>query len=219
MMGRPTRTSMADLYTIKEIFKYNEYGDLLSILEGKPVKVVDVGANIGSFTIWLNNIVGVSSAYCFEPETDTYKLLQFNLTQNNCDSAIPVHAALGGHARKIKILLKKDSPGGTSIYGSEISPNSTADFHDVHCHSFEEWVASVEGIFDILKLDCEGSEWEIVRGSNLDVFKRFRILIAEVHDDPSGIQQVSEFKNMMESLGYRTIRWDNRPMGIYLGVR
>ena len=74
MLGRPTKTSMADLFTIKEVFKYNEYEDLLKLLPNRTLNLVDIGGNLGSFTIWLHNILGVNKAYLFEPEADTYKL-------------------------------------------------------------------------------------------------------------------------------------------------
>jgi hypothetical protein len=50
-------------------------------------------------------------------------------------------------------------------------------------------------------------------------FARFRVFVAEVHDDPEKKKSVSEFKGLMEKLGYRTVRWDNKSQGLYVGVR
>ena len=74
-------------------------------------------------------------------------------------------------------------------------------------------------MFDLLKMDCEGSEWEIVRETSQAEFARFGVIVAEVHSDPEGVQAVESFPGLMESRGFRAIRWDGKAQGLYVGVR
>ena len=46
----------------------------------------------------------------------------------------------------------------------------------------------------LLKMDCEGAEWEIIRQTDPQQFARFQAVVAEVHDDPEHKQSVTEFK-------------------------
>jgi hypothetical protein len=85
--------------------------------------------------------------------------------------------------------------------------------------AFEKWLREIEGGFDLLKMDCEGAEWEIIRDTDPQQFARFQVAVVEVHNDPEHKQSVPEFKQSMENLGFRTVRWDNKSHGLYVGTR
>lgn len=214
MLGRPATTSMADLFVIKEVFIHETYKGLLPYLPNNQLRIVDIGANLGSFTIWLNHKIGVREAYCFEPEPDSFAILRFNLSINRCIGYSTIQCAVGGLARTINISLKKSSPGGTTIYGDS---ETQGDIVDVV--SFASWLGRIDGDFDILKMDCEGAEWEIFDQTKLEYFSRFQIFIAEIHHDPISNRPVDHFRIIAESKGFRTIHWDNRIQGIYMGIR
>ena len=82
-----------------------------------------------------------------------------------------------------------------------------------------EWLSQTPGAFDLLKMDCEGSEWEIVRQTTPPDLGRFRAVVAEVHEDPERLQPVENFGALLESAGFRTVRWDRKAFGLYVGVR
>jgi FkbM family methyltransferase len=216
MLARPTTTSMADIFVLREVMVEEAYRDVLPLLGKKNIRLVDVGANLGSFTIWMHRTLGVRESHCFEPEPDSFRLLQFNLFANDCRTAKAVECAVGGVARTIHIALKESSPGGTSIYHPGSDP---ARSRAVPVIAFGEWLRGIEGDFDLLKVDCEGAEWEILEKTDPQEFARFRVFVAEVHDDPEKKKLVSEFKGLMEKLGFRIVRWDNKSQGLYVGVR
>jgi len=218
MLGRPTTTSMADLFVLREVLVEETYRDVLPLLPPRGLRVVDIGANLGSFTIWLSHSAKVDEAVCFEPEPDSLRLLRFNLANNGCGFARVLDQAVGGHPRTARIKLKEDSPGGTNIYRSATEPDG-AKWDAIEVVGFSEWLGQMPGVFDLLKMDCEGSEWEIVRGTRQPEFARFGVIVAEVHGDPEGLNAVEDFAGLMESRGFRTVRWDRKPQGLYVGVR
>ena len=66
--------------------------------------------------------------------------------------------------------------------------------------ALSEWLGQTPGAFDLLKMDCEGSEWEIVRQTRPSDLARFRAVVAEVHEDPEGQQPVEAVRNACSSL-------------------
>ncbi len=216
MLARPTTTSKADIFVLREVLVDEAYGDVLPLLNKENIRLIDVGANLGSFTIWINHTVGVEEAYCFEPEPDSFRLLRFNLSLNNCHNAQAIECAVGGTARTVNISLKESSPGGTSIYADN---PAALQSRAVPVVAFQDWLREVKGNFDLLKVDCEGAEWEILAKTDPRHFARFRVFVAEVHGDPENKQAVADFKGLAEKLGFHTVRWDNKAQGLYVGVR
>ena len=222
MLGRPTTTSRADLFVVKEVFIYQTYKDILPLIADGAVRFVDIGANLGSFSIWLAQQRNIVSSYCFEPEPDSFRLLCFNLSLNGCEGVAPIHAAVGGTEREISIQLKSSSPGGTTIYRDD---DKKADHQTnqtrVKVVAFGEWLAEASTPFDLLKLDCEGAEWEIVRECGHIIGERFGMVVAEVHDDPDPGTKcaVDAFPKLMEKQGFSTLRWDGKSQGLYVGKR
>ena len=218
MLARPSTTSLADLYVLREVLLEETYRDVLPLLPRRGLRVVDIGANLGSFTIWLSRTAKVDEAFCFEPEPDSFRLLQFNLAQNGCGFAHAVDKAVGGQSRAAQVTLKANSPGGTSIYAS-VPDSDRPQGKAIQVLALGEWLGKTPGAFDLLKMDCEGSEWEIVRRTSPSDLARFRAVVAEVHADPDGLQPVEQFAGLLEAAGFRTVRWDRKSHGLYVGVR
>jgi FkbM family methyltransferase len=215
MLARPSTKSLSDLFVLRELFIEETYKEILPLLPQRPVKVVDVGANLGSFMVWLHLHRGIERGYCFEPEPTSFQLCRFNLFANGVSGANPVHAAIGGQRRSLRIPVAPDRPGGLSIYG-EVSAG--AAFAEVDVLALHEWLAEIPGNFDVLKVDCEGAEWEILKHAPREIFSRFNVIVAEVHAT-SEVPDVSRFANDMEERGFRTVRWDGHSHGVYVGRR
>ena len=217
MLGRPEVSSATDFFVLREVLVEETYRDALPLLPPRGLRVVDIGANLGSFTIWLSHTAKVDEAFCFEPEPDSFRLLQFNLANNGCGFAQALEKAVGGESRRARIVLKEKSPGGTNIYSAPSGGQSGGN--EIEVVAFGDWLKQTPGSFDLLKMDCEGSEWEIVRGTSPSDFGRFHAIIAEVHGDPTGSLPVEKFGALVEACGFRTIRWDRKPAGLYVGLR
>ncbi len=215
MLARPTTSSLGDIFILREVLVEEAYQDLCPLLKSRDIRLVDIGANLGTFVVWTNAVLGVREAFCFEPQPDSFRLLGFNLSRNGCAGVKTFECAVGGTSRTAKIPIYTDVPPATNIYGD----GSFSQFKTVPVISFEEWLSKVEGNFDLLKIDCEGAEWEILRNTPARCFNRFQVIVLEVHPDPEHKQEVSEFKSLAEKLGFQTVRWDNRPCSLYIGKR
>lgn len=216
MMARPTTTSLADLFVLKELFIHETYKDILKILPKQGIRFIDIGGNIGAFTVWLASKAKIAEGFIFEPLEENLRILNFNLRANQIKKIKIIPSAVGGSSRKVAMELNLKSPGGSSIYTQPSTENKTAK--KIQVKALRHWLDEITGNFHLLKLDCEGAEWEILNKTPHKYFTRFNLVVAEVHAT-NGKSNVSEFVKYFEKAGFETKRWDNQSHGLYIGVR
>ena len=155
----------------------------LHALDPAPSTIVDIGANIGAFSILAATMFPAATIRAFEPERDNYTLLCRNV-------------AAYGFQDRIEILRAAvtDDREGVSLYPCEGLSHACATPGEhclaLHGHGAERvWCDSVTladaldglGPVDLLKVDCEGSEFEIFAGQT-DTLDNVRALRMEIHD-------------------------------------
>jgi FkbM family methyltransferase len=217
MLARPGTMSLADLFVLREVFVEETYKDILPLLPARPLSVLDVGANLGSFCIWLAGRHGIVRGVCFEPDPSSFRLCRFNLAVNNCPQVDAIPKAVGGSERVIEMRVNTSRPGGNSIYSAASGHDEIAQ---VEVIAFSECFSTTgTDVIDVLKMDCEGAEWEIVDKTPPQVWQRFSLIVAEIHGDSTQQFRPDDFPKMMEARGFETKRWDGGHMGLYIGVR
>ncbi|MBB6022760.1 FkbM family methyltransferase [Paenibacillus sp. JGP012] len=80
--------------------------------------VLDVGANIGMFTLFLNTICTNSTTYCFEPILPIFKALESNLKHNNINANY-YNVGLSNQSGEANFIYYKQFPG---ISGQFVDP-------------------------------------------------------------------------------------------------
>jgi FkbM family methyltransferase len=214
MLGRPVSNAGGDLMVLREVLIEETYKSILELLPPRPIRIVDVGANIGAFTIWLHRQCGVLEGFLFEPDLDSFSICQFNLNQNGCDDIRLDRQAIGGITREAEMWVNSAQPARSSLCRQSLNGRT----QKTHVISLSDWLKTVPGDLDLLKLDCEGSEWEIL-DAGAKAFSRFGLVVAEVHRDLSGKHDIGDFPASLTKHGFTTLRWDARSNGLYIGRR
>lgn len=136
----------------------HEYG--LHELDLQPGDVVfDVGAQVGVMSIYLALRYPGIKVYAFEPMPQNFSRLQRNIKANGVeDSVVAINKAMTGDGRKVTIAgdPAKNSGGASIFKGGKHSYD--VDSITLQRAAIQNHVRHIA----LLKLDCEGAEYEIV---------------------------------------------------------
>ncbi|MEM6583595.1 MAG: FkbM family methyltransferase [Pseudomonadota bacterium] len=122
---------------------------------------VDVGANIGYFSLLASQQVGVDgTVLAFEPEADNFALLEANGKLNECDNLMCFQLALGRDDSEAMLFLNERNRGDHSLYSDDAArPSQTIRIANgtrvigEHCKRI-----------NCLKVDTQGAECDVLSG-------------------------------------------------------
>ena len=189
----PVRDFMT-LYIYKEIFVDRCY-DL--ILDRSAPVIVDIGANTGLFALRLKQLYPSARISCYEPFPPNFAQLQNTISVNKLDSVTPIQKAVGARPGRAKLFIHKRNIGGHSFYATEAL---NADYVDVEVIDLSSILGDLQHDVDLLKLDCEGAEFDILMSLGGADARKIRRIVVET---TSALYDVDQLNAQMTSLGYR----------------
>lgn len=207
--GIPDRNTISippkEVFRVNHIFENKEYEIPAQYLPSGPLTIVDVGANVGLFALYMKYIRKDSTIHCFEPVPQSLELLQSNLEA--CEG-ITVHPyALSNRAGTAHIYLNTGNMGENSFKKHAGHNGRTAAVLVKDAAT----VFSELGLtyIDVLKVDTEGCEVEILE-SLQSYLPYVGIVMAEYHSE-------SDRRQMDVLLKGHTL-FDANPCGPQLGL-
>jgi FkbM family methyltransferase len=135
-------------WVFRDVILDDEYG--LEQLSLQPRTILDVGANVGMFSLWAGANFPGAVIHSYEPNVGLQPYLLENIGQVEAS----LHAeGVSGH----------DGFGSFSQKGeSMVGQCKESDLGDIPVVSLHTAVKRMGGSVDLLKLDCEGAEWSIL---------------------------------------------------------
>jgi FkbM family methyltransferase len=117
-------------------------------------RILDIGANLGSFAIWASYRWPGCHVYAYEPDEDNFKILNRNLDNNNITSVAAMNWAIGEPGERTFYPGRRNcGEGGFYADTSDIHTPVKVTVRDPlslpHAH--------------ILKMDIEGCEIEVLK--------------------------------------------------------
>lgn len=185
----PPEISFTDEKIVLEVWKDRLYERVKKPSHGDVV--VDAGAHIGSFTVRASVFVGDSGkVYAFEPDSENYEYLISNTRE--LKNVVCYQKALWSSSGYKMLHKNLRVSGNSSLYPSWPSvkpylPVSTTRLDD-----------EVDGQVDFIKIDVEGAEYEVLKGSKriLETYKPF--IAMEIHNS----KLAQEIISFLSEYGY-----------------
>lgn len=153
--------------------------------------VLDIGANVGFSSLYFSRLNNVIKIFSYEPVKDTFNAAEKNLDQNNISKkATLFNFGLGGKERKEAFFYKHQAKGNSGLRG-KLSPSyENSENCETRIVEIKKASEVLETIFrenalykKVLKIDCEGAEYEIIEDLvQADMLKKVDIIMMEWHD-------------------------------------
>ena len=181
-----------NLGTVLEVFNAREYRDLESLRGRSNATIIDIGANIGTFTVWAAGILPTATIYSYEPETKNYELLKRNIIANGLEKRAQAFLlAVCGDVGVRTLTIAGESSGKNSLsydVGTGVSSQVT-------CTTLERiFIDNKITHCDCLKIDCEGAEYEILYNTAPEHLKKVRMMIIEHHGvEGESVEELTKF--------------------------
>jgi FkbM family methyltransferase len=123
---------------------------------------IDVGANIGYFSVLAGHCVGESGqVFAFEPEPANAELLQRNIKLNRMQQRCLVEVAgLADQTGEAALYLHPNNLGDHQLYVSNPQVNSVA----VRLLRGDDYFADRPAPVRLVKIDTQGAEYQVVKG-------------------------------------------------------
>lgn len=154
------------LFTLGE-WSEDEVSAFQKILQKNDI-ALDVGANIGAFTVPMSRLC--KTVYAFEPHPDTCALLRENLEVNGCDNVKVINAAASD---KEGTAFMPPVDGMLNPAGFSVSEKGGSE--DVAIKTVTIDSLKLERL-DFLKCDAEGHELQVLKGAK-ETIKKFRPIL------------------------------------------
>ena len=165
----PLKTFAKDGGCCKTIQLYGDYSPLemgiMSAYVNSESTVVDIGANIGAFTIPLAQIA--KTVYAIEPQSEVFEVLEDNIELNNLHNVNAINCAVGHHRKLGHYTPNENGPGTVKLVDEGSKDVDVVPLDDMDIRP------------DFIKIDVEGLEAEVLAGGLRTIMNHRPVIFLE----------------------------------------
>lgn len=154
--------------TFNEIFLDDIYG--MTKFKNSFSSIIDIGGNLGFFSLQAQILNPRAKIHIYEPSKENFFYIKSNLS----DCGVEVfNEAVGLSQGKVRLINSKNL-SSTGV----VEASSDGEITQI---PINEALQKYEGFVDLLKMDCEGSEWDIL--NEQEISKKVKFIVMEYHLD------------------------------------
>lgn len=193
---RPNSTDLDTFSLIWLLKEYNKHGFTI-----KPNDVIiDIGAHVGIFSLYASQFCTNGKILCYEPSTENFELLQYNISQNQIKNIFSNNFAISGSNDTVTLYINPDNTAHSIC-------DSTSKSIQVQSRTLQNIFDSNKlEICDYLKLDCEGAEYEIIESLPSEYFKKIKQIYIEYHFSDSKRDMLNNMIKKLEQMSFSIIK-------------
>jgi FkbM family methyltransferase len=185
----------------------------------RPLQILDVGSHVGAFATHLAAARPNVRVECYEPSPESARYLHRNVEQNGLADRVVVHER--AMAAQIGEALLDDNSGGSVHNGLVREEHRLVAGNDAQGHrstvtvkttTFDQAVSDSPAPFDVVKMDCEGGEYDLVYASSKDSWTSVQRIVMEYH--PVDGESWDELRSWFQQVGLHTVRHVSNQPGL-----
>lgn len=205
---RPTkyRKNTDDFGSIKEVFDDMIYSPKWFGIDNNSIfTVLDIGGLIGAYTLWAFENYPKAKIFTYEPHPESFELLLQNIkTLNNQTRIHAYNLAVWNKNGSIELRHSEKKTGGSSIiHKTNWIPNNELKYSiNVEVTSINDVLKKMEDSVDILKMDCEGSEYDIINSIDIGKLKSIKHIVMEYHNPDLGSSKITDLIKYLRNNGF-----------------
>lgn len=206
------RVNTSDKLILLEVWKTKAYIDQDFNIKKNDV-VVDIGANIGAFSVLASKKAFDGKIYAYEPDKENYDMLKKNNALNDLHNVFVSNAAVTEKKGHIDFFTSKLNNGGHSIYSTD-SKKATKVKSTTLSDIFK--INNLKRI-NYLKIDAEGAEYNILLNTPAKIIRKVDKIVLEYHDYLNHDHDYKDLEEYLEGNGFK-VKITRRIIGKMLGV-
>ena len=193
-----------------EVFLRNVYQGSFKVSSDSTI--IDIGANVGYFTLYAFKNFRPARVLAIEAMPFNCELLEKHKEINNLQNLEIVQKAVTSSEGQMEIGYQESldySVGASMLNRVNSDKHITVE------------TMSLDSVFEkynvkrcaLLKVDCEGAEYDIFLNASADTYKKIDNVVMELHDwVPKDIGVPNDLKLKLESNGFKVQVWNDEIM-------
>jgi FkbM family methyltransferase len=192
--GRIFYIRKEDLVSLNEIFEEEEYSIINNFPKGKKHLVLDLGANIGLFSLYFLNRYPSATIISVEASKSTFRILQKTIDEQVNSDWEAINNAVYSEETTLRF-----SNSGTSTARKIINSDSNCSTDQCETITLNNLVSQIiskseqKEFYITIKMDIEGAEEKVVL-ENSEWLRKVDFLIIELHEVVNQIAIIDTLK-------------------------
>ena len=172
-------------YTVDEVFMSDFYK--FNSENKKPV-IIDCGANIGLSVLYFKHTHPESVIYAFEPDTKNYNYLAENVKSYGWEKSVFIYKQLVSDTAGFEYFEELGNAGSKIVSENEQNSNTS----EIEKIRLKEFLSDLNCKIDFLKLDIEGSEFDVIPDLK-ELYPKIQKMYIEFHSDVNNFPEMYDY--------------------------
>jgi FkbM family methyltransferase len=170
---------------------------------------IDVGANIGYYSIFFSRSLGANMVYAFEPSPREFSRLNHNIRLNKIQNVKLFPVALGRENSQLTLYIHKSNFGKNSL----VNPGDSDQSITVDVKRLDDVVGNLSPV-NFIKIDVEGAEPFVLEGATKTIIQYKPVILYEswIYEHKPFDKEICHATNNIVDMGYEIFFIDEASM-------